>query len=299
MTDLTDTRRSVPRATSQGMTPDLVAQHLAHLRSAGRAETTIDDRGELLRRLDADLPMGLYQAVTEELEEWLAGSPDKPWSRQTKATYYGHIVGFYRWASSPDRRVGLEFDPSAGLVRPTVPAGQPRPISSEELALARDLLTNPWRLYVELAAFAGLRAVEISRLDRSDVTKELIVIRRGKGDKPRVVFTSSELWRVVQPLPAGPIARRATGTRATATYVSDMTALELDRVGLPDVTLHRCRHWYATYLLDEEADIRSVQDAMGHGSLRTTAGYIAHTERQRAKLRRAVNALPSLAPAPN
>jgi hypothetical protein len=238
------------------MTPDLVAQHLAHLRSAGKAETTVIDRGELLRRLDAELPMGLYHAVTEELEDWLAGPAEKPWSRQTKATYYGHIVGFYRWASSPDRRIGLEFDPSAGLVRPSVPAGQPRPISSEEL----------------------------------------IVVRRGKGDKPRTVFTNSELWRAIQPLPPGPIARRITGKRASAQYISNMTALMLDEIDLTDVTLHRCRHWYATYLLDEEADIRSVQDAMGHGSLRTTAGYIAHTERQRAKLRRAVNALPSLAP---
>jgi integrase len=278
------------------MTPDLVAQHLAHLRSAGKAETTVIDRGELLHRLDAELPMGLYHAVTEELEDWLAGPAEKPWSRQTKATYYGHIVGFYRWASSPDRRIGLEFDPSAGLVRPSVPAGQPRPISSEELAIARARLTNPWRLYVELAAFAGLRAMEISRLDRADVGKELIVVRRGKGDKPRTVFTNSELWRAIQPLPPGPIARRITGKRASAQYISNMTALMLDEIDLTDVTLHRCRHWYATYLLDEEADIRSVQDAMGHGSLRTTAGYIAHTERQRAKLRRAVNALPSLAP---
>lgn len=280
------------------MTPDLVAQHLAHLRSAGKAETTIVDRGELLRRLDRDLPLGLYHAVTEELENWLAGPADKPWSRQTKATYYGHIVGFYRWASSPERPIGLEFDPSAGLVRPSVPEGRPRPASTEELATARAKLPNPWKLYVELAAFESMRAIDISRLDKSDIGKEETVIRRSKGDKMRIVPTAPEIWQAAQKLPPGPVARRANGKRASANYLSNMTAQMLDQIGLPDLSLHRFRHWYATYLLDgdEPAGIRSVQEAMGHGSLKTTAGYLAITERQRAKLRRAVRALPSLAP---
>lgn len=281
------------------MTPDLIALHLAHLRST-RAETTITDRGELLRRLDRDLPFGLYQATTDELEEWLAGPANRSWSRQTRATYYTHIVGFYRWATDPARTGAvLDLDPSAGLVRPTVPSRRPRPVSVRQLTLARERLANPWRLYIELAAFAGLRAVEISRLDRDDITKEEIVIRRGKGDKARVVPTSPDVWRSVQPLRPGPIARLLNGERASATYVSDLVAARCDDIeGLEDVTLHRFRHWYATYLLDQGVDVRTVQELMGHGSLQTTAVYLAQTERQRATLRKAVSALSSLAPAP-
>jgi integrase len=284
---------------------DLIAQHLAHLRSAGRAATTITDRGELLRRVDRDLPAGLCHATTEELENWLAGpqpeiEPDaKPWSRWTRATYYGHIVGFYRWASNPQRRIGLEWDPSVGLVRQQVPDGRPRPTSTEQLTLARSALDYPWRLYVELAAFGGLRCIDIARLDREDMTKEEINIRRSKGDKQRTVPMAGEIWAHIQALPPGPVARTIRGRHASATYISIRTAERLHEIpALADVTLHRFRHWYATHLLDEEADIRSVQDAMGHGSLQTTAGYLATTERQRAKLRRAVHALPSLAPAP-
>lgn len=274
---------------------DFVARHIAHIRAAGLADTTIEDREEVLRRLDRELPLGLAEATVEELQDWL-GRPG--WSRQTRATYYTHMVGFYRWASHPDRPVGLEYDPTAGLLRPHVPAAEPRPITTEQLVRALGALPNPYRLYVELAAFAGLRAIEISRLDRSDVTKEQILVRRGKGDKSRSIETSPALWRSVQPLPDGPVARTVSGRRASPMYVSGRTARWLDKIGLDDVTLHRCRHWFATYALDEGAEVTAVQKAMGHGSLGTTAGYLMLTSRQRARLRTAIHALPALAQIP-
>lgn len=275
---------------------DLVASYLRHLKASGKSDRTIEERGFFLRRLDRELPLGLYRATTEELEDVL-GNPD--FSRQTQSAYFGHMVGFYRYASHPDRTVGISYDPSVGLARPSVPPGRPRPVSNEQLAIARAKLPQPYRLYIELAAFATLRAVEISRLDREDVSKDELVVRRGKGDKTRVVDTSPDLWRAIQPLPPGPIARTVRGTRATPRRVDSQTNEHLDRIGLPDVTLHRFRHWCATYLLDEGAEVTAVQEAMGHGSLNTTARYLMLTSRQRAKLRRAIHALPALAPAPN
>ncbi len=274
---------------------DLIAQHVAHLRATGKAARTIEEREKVLRRLDADLPCGVNEATVEELENWLGNDL---FGRQCKATYFGHIVGYYRWASSPDRPVSLEWDPSAGLVRPRVPEGEPRPISTEQLTQARANLTQPWRLYVELAAFAGLRCIEIARLDRVDVTKETLTVRRGKGDKRRVVPTAGDLWRAIQPLPPGPVARTLRGTRWAERQLSSRTAEHLDRIGLEDVTLHRCRSWYATYLLDEGAEITSVQRAMGHASLKTTAVYLQFTSKQRARLLKATDALPALAPVP-
>lgn len=278
---------------------DLVAQHLAHLKSVGRAATTIEAREDVLRRLDRELPMGLVKAFTEELEAWLAGPDERPWSRQTRATYFAHVVGFYRWASDPARPVGMDYDPSVGLIRPPVPPGQPRPVTSEQLAYARGKLANPWRLYVELAAFAGLRSIEIARLDREDVSKTEILVRRGKGDKTRVIDISPDLWKLVAYLPAGPVARTTRGERANSRDVYINTNKHLARIGLHDVTLHRFRHWCATYLLDEGAEVTAVQQALGHGSLNTTARYLALTDRQRAKLRKATCALPALAPTPS
>lgn len=285
---------------------DLIAQYVAHLRSAGMSARTRYYREQLLRRLDRELPLGLYEATIEELEHWLAG-PDEPvrpgdpdpWCRQTQATYHGHIVGFYRWASDPARPVGLRYDPSAGLIRPKVPDGRPRPVSVEELHRARSHLIQPWRLYVELAAFAGLRAIEISRLDRQDVTKDEINVRRGKGDKPRRIDTAPDLWAVIQTLPPGPVARGPSGARISPNKLSERVSTHLTRIGMPDVTLHRFRHFFATNLLDEGAEVTAVQDAMGHGSLRTTAVYLHLTSRQRAKLRKAIRALPALAPVPS
>lgn len=275
---------------------DLIGLYLRHLRARGSSTRTIEERGFLLRRIDRELPLGIYEATVEELEDWLS---NPHWGRWTRSTYYGHICGFYRWASHPDRPVGLEYDPTAGLTRPPVPGGQPRPVSTEELSTARAQLPQPAKLFVELAAFAGLRAVEISRLNREDVTKGLLVVHRGKGDKSRTVLISAELWAAVQLLPRGPVARSTRGTRLSPRRVDQKTNEALDRIGLEDVTLHRFRHWYATYLLDEEAEVTAVQEMMGHGSLSTTARYLALTSRQRAKLRKAVDALPALAPTPS
>src|SRR6266496_3499705 len=110
---------------------DSIASHVTHCRAAGMAYRTVHDREELLRRVDADLPCGIAEATVEELQEWLVGPqpPDQPWSAETRKTYYTHITGYFR-----QQKDVIGWDPSAGLVRPVVPAGLPNPISDDELA---------------------------------------------------------------------------------------------------------------------------------------------------------------------
>lgn len=277
-----------------------IERHRSHMVSAGKYEqdTTITDRCEILYRLDRDLPLGLIEATIEELESWLA----RPrWSRQTKATYYGHIVGFYRWAADPNRTPHLSFDPSSSLSRPKVPDTEPWPVTNDELSQVFAHAQGMFLLYCLLAAYAGLRPIQICNLTREHVTEEAIIVK-GKGGKTTTIPTHPEIWAAVRDFPRGPIAT-VLGRPATPDYVSNCTSRHLNKVlGPNDITLRRLRHWFGTTLLLEKelggagANLRTVQELMGHSTPSTTAIYTKITERQR---RIAVSALPLLASTPS
>jgi len=288
-----------------------------HLVAAGRFEpTTVLDRCELLYRLDAELPLGLLEATVEELEHWMAsgrtpgspGRPSAPWSRQTRATYYAHLVGFYRFAADPNRNPHLSYDPSVSLSRPKVPEGVPNPCENEELSTILQHARGRYQLYCRLSAYAGLRAIQICNLQREDITEESLFVT-GKGGKTIAIPTHPMVWDAVRDFPRGPIATSsgargkrlpAPGIRAKPGPLATATGREIRRIlGYPGVSLRNLRHWFATTLLLEEefggsgANLRTVQELMGHSSPSTTAVYTKITGRQR---RIAVSALPPLAP---
>jgi integrase len=289
--DLTETpRRSTPGNDTITFMTELIDRYLTHCEAAGLAATTIDKRSELLRRLDRGLDMGLGQATTEELEHFLARCR----APETKASYYGHICGFFRWACDP-RNPRIDYDPTSALTRPRVRRGVPKPVTDAEVAMALQTLPQPWLTWVALATYEGARCIEIVRADRADVTPETTRLR-GKGGGVRVLKTHAEVWRIVEPMPAGPLALRVDGRRADAEYLSSSARQKFERSGLPGVTLHRFRHWYATTQLrpvrfgGAGASIRTVQRNLGHESLQSTAIYTFASEEERAD---AIDSLPT------
>lgn len=256
---------------------DLIDAHVAHLRAGGYAVRTITDRYELLSRMDDQLPEGLCEASTDELEQWLS---DPTWSQWTRVTYHSHVRGFFRWACAGDDPY-LDWDPSADLARPRNPNRVPHPVTEEELNAALSRSDRRWRLVVLLAAFAGLRAGEISRLRREDVTAEQIRVVKGKGGRDAVLPTHPSIWALVARMPAGLLVRTRTGREFTGDQLSVMARHHFNSIDMPEVHLHRLRHRFATELIRSGADIRTVQELMRHSSLATTAGYIQVTDQQR------------------
>jgi integrase/recombinase XerD len=192
----------------------------------------------------------------------------------------------------------LERDPTAGATRPKVPRTLPRALpvdevariveapSGEEPAALRD------RAILETLYGAGLRISELVGLDVDDVDCEEGSIRvTGKGSKQREV-------------PLGRLAREAVHaylTRGRPSHVSDRSrgALFLNgrggrltrqscwnvvkanaaRAGVRKrVTPHTLRHSFATHLLEGGADVRVVQELLGHASVATTQIYTLITE---------------------
>jgi integrase len=294
-----------------------IERYRDHLVASGRFEpTTVLDRCELLYRLDAELPLGLLEATVEELEHWMAsgrtpersGRPSVPWSRQTRATYYAHAVGFYRFAADPRRNPHLSYDPSTSLSRPKVPEGVPNPCTNDELAAILDRTRGRYRIYCRLSAYGGLRAIQICNLMREDITEENLFVA-GKGGKTIAIPTHPMVWDAVHDFPRGPIAMAgsAPGRAASAPQVrakpgplATATGREIRRIlGYPGISLRNLRHWFATTLLLEEefggsgANLRTVQELMGHSSPSTTAVYTKVVGKQR---KMAISALPPLAP---
>lgn len=263
---------------------DLIDAHIAHIRAAGAAEATVVARKQLLKRLDRELPMGLERATVEELEHWLAC---EGWTRGTRATYWAHVRAFFRWAANPARPV-LDYDPSASLSRPRVPLGVPHPCTDAQLVQAITQARPPWRRLIILAAYAGLRCCELATVTRNDINEHVLIVR-GKGDKERVIPTYPYVWAEVSDLAPGELI---AGGR-TAEKITKNGNRHLRRIGLPGITMHDFRHWFATNCLAQGADLRVVQELLGHASPATTAVYTQITSRQRQI---AVAALPALAP---
>jgi len=166
-------------------------------------------------------------------------------------------------------------------------AGPGRPIS--EPACLRDMAV------LETIYSCGLRISELCGLRAEDIDwSERLVRIRGKGKKERLVpigepawKTIQNYWSVLKQSPSGPAPVFFAETKKAA----PLKPLQLSRrlkqylaiAGLdPSLTPHKLRHSYATHLLDAGADLRSVQELLGHAHLVTTQVY-THVTTERLK----------------
>jgi integrase/recombinase XerC len=143
----------------------------------------------------------------------------------------------------------------------------------------------------EILYGSGLRVSEVCNLDLDDVEPEgrsaRVKVRLGKGRKDRIVPLGSKGWQAVTAYlphrhrwmaaaggagtPALFITRR--GRRLGTREARRLLALRETATGVPPVSPHALRHSFATHLLGEGADLRSIQELLGHASLRTTQRY--------------------------
>lgn len=252
---------------------DMINAHLTWCEQAGRSQRTITERRILLRRMDGDLAFGLDAVNAEELRAWLYRPQ---WSAKTRSTYRAHIVSFFAWATDDDDP-WLDHDPARRLPSVPAPRGLPRPVTADELrrALAQPA---PWCRYALLAAYAGLRCMDIAALDRADISEEAIYIRRGKGGKAAVLPTHPLVWQWLSPLPSGPIM--PPGPYDRAKQLSAQAAVRLHAIGI-EGGLHRLRHWYGSEIYRRTHDLRVTQELMRHSRPETTAVYTLISDEDR------------------
>jgi integrase/recombinase XerC len=143
------------------------------------------------------------------------------------------------------------------------------------------------RALCEVLYGAGLRISEACQLDLGDVEAEgagaQITVRQGKGRKDRIVPLGSKAWQALRDY--FPIRQQRLAGAATALFVTRrgrrlgprvarrLLARREALTGVPAVSPHALRHSFATHLLGEGADLRAIQELLGHASLRTTQRY--------------------------
>lgn len=266
------------------MTTNLIDLHLNAERAKGLSPLTIISREEILWRMQRELPHGLEQASTEEIQAWLGRDA---WTVKTKETYWCHIVAFYRWCVR-GRTQRLDWDPSEDIPRPRPPRGLPHPATDDQVRRALAELHRPMLLAVILAVGVGMRAAEIARAHRDDFTDQMVRIV-GKGGKIRHVPMVDEVWQEVQGA-TGLLMTSAIGRRVSGNWVSNRCCAAFKKAGL-GTTLHSFRHTYATRLRRAGVDTLVISKLIGHSSVATTEIYV---EVDDADLRRAVSRLPAL-----
>jgi integrase/recombinase XerD len=190
-------------------------------------------------------------------------------------------------------------DPSADLSPPPVPQGLPKALSEEEVASLLSAVTGQGpaqlrdRAMLELLYATGIRISELTGLSLSDLALEEQLVRvLGKGNKERLVPVgryarlATEAWLGPGGRPALVPRRWARRDDSDALFlnmrggrISRQGAWQVvrhygEKVGLGGrLTPHVLRHSCATHLLDHGADIRVVQELLGHASIATTQVY--------------------------
>ncbi|MFN3512887.1 MAG: tyrosine recombinase XerC [Phenylobacterium sp.] len=243
-------------------------------------------RGEALSLSD----MGTLTAG--EVRAWLAHlrQGDKPLSPRSLSQALSAIRTFHRFL---DRRLDTP-NAAVALVRgPRVVPGAPRPVSEDQ---ARGLIEEPaldpdredWeaardRAVLTLLYGCGLRISEGLSLKRSDAPLPDSLRILGKGGKTRIVPVLPAVRAAVDdylaelPFPLAPsdaLFRAKRGGALSPRHVQATVQNLRGRLGLPDsATPHALRHSFATHLLGAGADLRSIQELLGHASLSTTQRY--------------------------
>lgn len=250
----------------------VVEAFLADCRLRNLRAATVDQKRRCLRRLEKAYgdPIGL---TTDHLRAHLG----RPMMAESRATELAHLRGFYKFCVLNGYRVD---DPTLPIQRPKVHRRLPRPIHEADLEVAIDTAPLRVRPMLLLAAFAGLRAKEISGLRGEDVQWQydppVLVIEEGKGGDEQTVPLAPILVDLLAGMPrSGWLFPRRDGKPGPTPpwLVSRCCNDHLHSLGIGD-TLHALRHRYGTQVYRASGrDLRLTQELMRHRTPVSTALY--------------------------
>jgi integrase/recombinase XerC len=245
----------------------------------------------------------LLAANVELIRSFLAHLSDQQYSAATMARKIATLRSFHRWL---DKCSLIDSNPMVLIRTPRQNKRLPKAIDVEQverLLSAPDdktLLGARDRAILETLYSTGIRVSELVGINRGDIDEAgQALIVRGKGRKERVVPLGSHALAALRHYvgkldeqqhhqgtgidPKGPLFINKHGGRLSTRSVRRKVSKYLAQAGLdPDISPHTLRHSFATHLLDNGADLRSVQELLGHQSLSTTQVY-THLTAQRMR----------------
>jgi len=271
-------------------TADAVEAWATHLRtersaSAHTLRAYLADVRQFLRVAAAG---GIDHVRAGDVRHWLR-TMDGTIDRASIARKLSAVRGLFRFLTVSGR---LRSDPTVGVTTPKTRKKLPSHLSLDEVDR---LLVTPEgdrfgavrdRAILELLYSSGLRVGELTGLDWTDVDREAETVRvLGKGRKQRIVPVGRPALRALAtygracaehdwPITTGPVFRNVHGGRLTARSIARFMERYVPASGTTTkATPHALRHTFATHLLGGGADLRAIQELLGHASLSTTQRY--------------------------
>ena len=273
------------------ITHQIIREYVGHLHSQGLQKSSIARKLASLRSFSKYC---VREGMLKENPARLVPTPKLP-KRIPSVLSAEEMNGFLNQLAGP-----AKYTANPGTVLPAVEAGRPhkRSTSDEE-----DLLLKRDRALLELLYAAGLRVSELTGLNLADMDRHEKMLRvRGKGNRERIVPYGGKAqealeayWPVREQLllQAGPGRRRRgpahgdaiflnyTGRRLTQRSVGRIVKKYVRLANMNwDLHPHSLRHAFATHLLADGADLRAIQELLGHQSLSTTQKYTHASIRQ-------------------
>lgn len=278
-----------------GVTHGMIREFVAHLHDQGLEKSSI------ARKLAALRSFFKYCVREDHLKEnpaRLVPTPKLPkripsvLSAEEMNGFLNQLAGMQTSAPAPPAAAGKR-----GQISDNVSGAQsPRvKLAEESLLLPRD------RALLELLYAAGLRVSELTGLNLADIDEKERMLRvRGKGNKERIVPYGSKAqealekyWPLREQLLSQSFSARRAGPRTDAVFLNyagrRLTQRSVGRIVKKYVRIvnmnwdlhpHSLRHAFATHLLADGADLRAIQELLGHQSLSTTQKYTHASIRQ-------------------
>lgn len=261
-----------PNNSGVGVNP-LVEEWAVWQRAGRRSERTVEERGRVIGQFLRETGVEPLASKPMDIARWMA--MHKNWSQSTASTYYSYLMSWHKWLVMMDYRTE---NPMHKTQTPKRPERSPRPVADSELvALLNIRVNHRTKVMILLAALAGMRVAEVARVQGEDVDLDAGRIHvLGKGSKRAWIPLHPILRDIAEQMPRTghwfPGNRRRAGQHIRSKSVSDIIGQAMKRAGVRG-TPHSLRHWYATTLLSEGADLRTVQELMRHSSIQTTQIY--------------------------
>src|SRR5207249_400298 len=273
-----------------GVAHPMIREFVAHLHDHGLAKSSIARKLAALRSF---FKYCVREGMLKENPARLVPTPKLP-KRIPSVLSAEEMNGFLNQLAEP-----AKVSSGGRLTAPRAEAALAKRSSSED----EDLLLRRDRALLELLYAAGLRVSELTGLNLADMDRREKMLRvRGKGNKERIVPYGGKAqealeayWPVREQLllQAGPDKRRRGPAHSEAIFLNytgrRLTQRSVGRIVKKYVRLananwdlhpHSLRHAFATHLLADGADLRAIQELLGHRSLSTTQKYTHASIRQ-------------------
>jgi integrase len=216
-------------------------------------------------------------------QRWIDGLARRGLSRSTIAKHVSLASNIYAWAPAPSRRLVTATRSARRAPAQRRAAAPPRRLAPEAAQLLAAIEPDDHLPYA-IAFYAGLRRSEIYRLDREDVLDgdhiaTRLIVRRSKSEagtsrRPSIADNLRTVLAAAWDRQRRPLSGKVVDRSVMSGKIAARVSAAWDAAGLNRITLHECRHTYASLLMAAGCTLKELMEFMSHADLQMVNRYV-------------------------